>query len=228
MQNKRVIWQYLSSFLTENKKQLFENVLANRTRYFTIAAEDTFDERNASALVRTAECLGIQDVHIVNNGITSLYKLSKGIVKGSHKWMNVHIYSQEHRNNTQVCLEVLKAQHYQIIATTPHKEDVFLEDFDINQKAAFFFGTEQFGLSETVLKQADGFLKIPLYGFTESYNISVAVAILLHYLTQQLRSSAVDWQLSEEEQLDLRIEWALKCIKHGKKLLRRFLEEESS
>jgi tRNA (guanosine-2'-O-)-methyltransferase len=119
----------------------------------------------------------------------------------------------------------LKSKGYQIIATTPHENDCMLEDFDITKKAAFFFGTERDGLSEEVLKNADGFLKIPMVGFTESLNISVSAAILLQNLTTRLRKSDVKWQLTEDEILVKRLQWAKNSIKDIKRIEARYYEE---
>ena len=94
-----------------------------------------------------------------------------------------------------------------------------LHEFDISKKAAFFFGVEKAGLSDQVMSQADGFLKIPMVGFTESLNISVAAAIILQDVTQRLRQSDVNWKLSEEFQIRKRIDWAKKTIKNADKLI---------
>lgn len=217
---------YLESYLTPRRKSLFEWVSGNRTRHFTIVAEDTYQDHNASALVRTCDCFGIQDLHIIEE--TSKYRLAKGMAQGSEKWVNLHYYS-EYSDNTQYCIDSLKANGYATIATTPHEKGFLLEDFDIHQKSAFFFGKENTGLSKKVLDQADGFLKIPMYGFTESFNISVSAALLLQSVIQKLhKNKQIDWHLSEEEILDIKIDWCLKTIQNGEKIGEKFLDEEAS
>ena len=109
-------------------------------------------------------------------------------------------------------MATVKKKGYQIIATTPHDNDCLLEDFDISKPSALCFGTERDGLSDEILKQADGFLKIPMVGFTESLNISVSAAIIIQNLTNRLRNTDIKWQLSELEILEKRLLWAKNSI----------------
>ena len=187
---------YLEGYLTEKRKALFKKVLEDRTRHFTVVLEDIFQPHNASAVVRTCDIFGIQDVHAIENKYNN--KISRHVAKGSQKWLSYNRYRDD-GDNTTSCLASLKEKGYQIIATTPHNDSCVLQDFDITKKSAFVFGVEAEGVSETVLKNADGFLKIPMVGFTESLNISVAAAIILQEVTSKLRNSEVDWKLSEQE-----------------------------
>jgi len=216
--------KYLESFLSENRKKRFEEVLAKRTRHITVAVEDVYKDRNASAIVRTADCFGIQDVHIIEN--YNEYQLSTGIAKGSDKWININVYDRE-EHNTLTCLKKLRKQGYKIVATTPHKNEQLLEDIDISEKIALVFGGEKDGLSELAMEEADEYLKIPMVGFTESFNISVASAIILHNLSNRLRTSEVPWQLSDAEKDELRLEWAIKTVLNVDMLIKKFAAEES-
>jgi len=216
--------KYLESFLSENRKKRFEEVLAKRTRHITVAVEDVYKDRNASAIVRTADCFGIQDVHIIEN--YNEYQLSTGIAKGSDKWININVYDREELN-TLTCLKKLRKQGYKIVATTPHKNEQLLEDIDISEKIALVFGGEKDGLSELAMEEADEYLKIPMVGFTESFNISVASAIILHNLSNRLRTSEVPWQLSDAEKDELRLEWAIKTVLNVDMLIKKFAAEES-
>ena len=144
-------------------------------------------------------------------------KVSRHVAKGSQKWLNQYRYRND-GDNTKACLEGLKEKGYQIIATTPHNDSCLLQDFDITKKTAFVFGVEAEGVSETVFENADGFLKIPMVGFTESLNISVAVAIILQEVTTKLRNSDINWQLSEEEKEVLYFDWVQKTIKNVAKI----------
>jgi tRNA (guanosine-2'-O-)-methyltransferase len=206
---------YLESFLTANRKQLFKNVLENRTRHFTVVLEDIFQSHNASAVVRTCDIFGVQDLHIIENKYNN--KVSRHVAKGSQKWLNQYRYRKD-GDNTKTCLDDLKEKGYQIIATTPHNDSCVLQDFDISKKAAFIFGVEAEGVSEYVIKNADGFLKIPMVGFTESLNISVAAAIVLQDVTTKLRKSDVNWQLMEQEKQVLYFDWVKKTIKNVAKI----------
>jgi len=202
---------YLEGFLTDNRKSLFKKVLEKRTRHFAVVLEDIFQPHNASAVIRTADIFGVQDVHVIENKYTN--KVSRHVAKGSQKWITSKRYKSD-GNNTKICLDNLRENGYQIIATSPHNESCLLHDFDVTKKSAFVFGLEAEGVSEFVKEQADGFLKIPMVGFTESLNISVAAAIILQDLTTKLRDSDVNWQLSPEEKDNLYYEWVKKTIKN--------------
>jgi tRNA/rRNA methyltransferase len=208
---------YLEHFITEERKERFLQVISARTNHFTVAMEDVFQMHNTSAVVRTCEVFGIQQAHSIEGRFGK--RLDAKIAMGAQKWVDVFRY-----NDTQSCIDTLRAQGYQIVATTPHKDAYFLNDFDISKKSAFFFGTEKEGLSQQVLSQADTYLKIPMVGFTESLNISVAVAIVLQQLTDKLRRSQVTWQLTDEERLSTLINWTKKSIRNVKDVLKRYEE----
>lgn len=223
--NKLAYVEYLESYLTPHRKTLFDQVTSDRTRHITIVAEDTYQDHNASALIRNCDCFGIQDLHIVEQ--INKYRLSKGMTQGSDKWVNLHYYS-EFEDNTQTCIDRLKKQGYSIVATTPHEKDCLIDDYDISKKSAFFFGMEKSGLSQKVLDQADAFVKIPMYGFSESFNVSVSAALILKSLTDRLRKSEdIEWRLSEDELIDLKIDWCIKTIQNGDRIANKYLRENS-
>ncbi|MDB4064809.1 RNA methyltransferase [Flavobacteriaceae bacterium] len=215
---------YLEGFVTDKRKNLFRNILQDRTRHFTVVLEDIYQQHNASAVIRSCDIFGIQDVHVIENKYKS--KVSRHIAKGSQKWLSFHNYKED-TNNTLECLNTLKSKGYQIIATSPHNNSSILHDFDISKKSAFVFGVEKAGVSDDVMKNADGFLKIPMVGFTESLNISVAAAIILENLTFKLRKSSVDWKLTNEEQKILYTSWIEKTIKNVDEIKERFIENNS-
>ena len=210
--------EFLENILTDNRKERFANVLANRTNHFTVAMEDVFQLHNTSAVMRSCEVFGVQQLNVVEEKFGK--SIDKEIAMGAQKWVDVNRFE-----NISSCILDLKSKGYQIIATTPHENDCMLDDFDISKKSAFFFGTERDGLSEEVLKNADGFLKIPMVGFTESLNISVSAAITLQNLCSRLRKSDIQWQLSEEEVLAKRLQWAKNSIKDIKRIEARYYEE---
>ena len=208
--------EYLEQFVTDKRRKLFGKVLGDRTRHFTVAIEDIYQPHNASAVVRSCEIFGIQDVHVIQNKYK--FHASNQVAKGAQKWLNFSLFKEKNTNNTLACIDNLKSKGYKIIATTPHNDSCVLQDFDITQKAAFFFGVEKEGLSKDVLENADGFLKIPMVGFTESLNISVAAAIILQSMNEKLKKSNVNWQLSKQEKNELYLEWLQKSIKSIKKI----------
>ena len=213
---------YFENYLTEKRKTTFKKVLNNRTRHFTLVLEDIYQPHNSSAVYRTCDIFGIQDLHIIENRYIN--RVSKYVAKGSQKWITSHRYKND-GNNTKVCLDNLKVKGYQIIATTPHTDSFLLQNFDINKKTAFVFGSEAEGVSNIVKDNADGFLKIPMVGFTESLNISVAAAIILQHVTSKLRSSNLIWTLNHSEKEILYFEWIKKTIKNVDKIEAHYHQE---
>ncbi len=211
---------YLEQFVSEHRKELFRNVLDERTRHFTVAIEDIYQPHNASAIVRSCDIFGVQDIHIIENKYK--FEASGNVAKGAQKWLDFTNYKKRNTNNTLECITELRNKGYQIIATTPHNDSCLLEDFDLTKKSAFFFGVEKEGLSKDVLENADGFLKIPMVGFTESLNISVAAAIILQHLNQRLKRSQIPWQLTEQEKDVKYLEWMEKSIRSIQKIKERY------
>jgi tRNA (guanosine-2'-O-)-methyltransferase len=212
---------YLEGFVTEKRKNTFKNILLNRTRHFTVVLEDIFQQHNSSAVIRSCDVFGIQDIHIIENKYHS--KVSRHVAKGSQKWLNLNNYKED-KNNTKDCLTRLKNEGYQIIATSPHNNTCTLHDLDISKKSAFIFGVEKSGVSEQVLINSDEILTIPMVGFTESLNISVAAAIILENLTNKLRNSNYQWRLSEKEQEIIYANWLEKSIKNVDEIKNRFFK----
>lgn len=210
---------YLEGFLTENRKEGFLRVLKNRTKHFTIAMEDVYQLHNTSAVMRSCEVFGIQELNVIEQKFGK--RIDTEIAMGAQKWVDVFRY-----NSVQSCMDEMRAKGYQIIATTPHDESCFLHEFDITKPAALFFGTERDGLSQEVLDQSDGFLKIPMVGYTESLNISVSAAIIIQDITTRLRQSAINWHLTEEEIWEKRLDWTRKSIKDIDFIERKYLEEQ--
>ena len=198
--------EHLQGFLTDRRKETFEGVLSKRTRHFTVVTEDVYQLHNTSAVMRSCDVFGVQDLSIVEEIHSK--RIDKEIAMGAQKWVNLHRY-----NSVATCIDDLKSQGYQIVATSPHNQSVALHDFDVTKKSAFFFGKERDGLSQIVLDAADVSLKIPMYGFTESLNISVSAAIVLQHVVTKLKQSDVDWSLTKDEKNVLRILWAKNTIR---------------
>ncbi|RUA30910.1 MAG: TrmH family RNA methyltransferase [Bacteroidetes bacterium] len=213
---------YLFSFISENKQHLFETIIENRSRHLTVVLENIYQPHNASAVLRSCDLFGVQDVHIIEN--SNEYTLSDEVAMGSSKWLTLKKYN-ETENNTIACFDALRKEGYKIVATTPHTNDVLIADLPIGQKTALVFGTELTGLSEVAMENADAFVKIPMYGFTESFNISVSAALSLYQFTENMRKSDVDWTLSEEEKIEIQIAWAMNTIKKSEMIVEDFLSK---
>ena len=196
---------YLETYITENRRQRFNSVLSNRTQHFTVATEDVYQLHNTSAVMRTCDVFGVQELSIIEE--QNVKRIDREIAMGAQKWVDLNRF-----NTAKDCINYMKNEGYQIVATTPHNDDSLLQDFDISKKTCFFFGRETEGLSQDVIDSADCFLKIPMVGFTESLNISVSAAIILQHVTTKLKSSNIDWQLTEEERNAIKLDWIKKTI----------------
>lgn len=221
---KQELYEFLSGFVTDQRRQKFEEVIHQRTRYITVAVEDVFQPHNASAVLRSAECFGVQDVHVIEN--KNKYNPSADISLGSHQWLTLTRHTKS-ENNSLSCIKALKSQGYRIVATTPHTKDCLVSELDLTKgKIALFFGTEIDGLSETIMNEADEFVKIPMSGFTESFNISVSAAICMYELTKRLRESDIEFALTEEEMIDIKLGWMMESVKSSKLLVKEFRKQK--
>ncbi len=210
--------EHLETYITEHRKTRFESVLSQRTKFYTVATEDVYQLHNTSAVLRSCDVFGIQEVNVIEE--RNVKSIDREIAMGAQKWVDLNRY---HTVNN--CIQDLKQNGYQIVATTPHTNDCALHEFDFTKKSCFFFGKETDGLSQDVLDAADCYLKIPMVGFTESLNISVSAAIILQHVTTKLKQSSINWQLTEEELLEKRLDWVTKTIKKSDDIIKRFYNE---
>jgi tRNA (guanosine-2'-O-)-methyltransferase len=196
---------YLASLVSDNKRALIEKVIAYRTRYLTVALEGTSNPHNASAVIRSCDIFGVQDLHII--GSEQAFRSLNTVAKGASKWISL-----KRHGNTKECITQLKQEGYRIVATTPHERGYSLSELPITQKTALFFGTEVTGLSDEAIEMADDFVTIPMFGFTESFNISVSAAICLYDLVSRLHTSGISWHLTEDQKDALQREWLQRIL----------------
>jgi len=218
--------RYLERYVTEKRRDRMKAVLSQRTRYITVAVEDIFQPHNASAVLRTCDCFGVQDVHIIEN--KNQYRLNPGVELGTAQWLTLHRYGDAPAN-TETAVRTLRENGYRVVATTPHTNQTPLPDFSLTDgPVALLFGTEMHGLSPTALELADEHLAIPMYGFVESFNISVSAAIILSHLSEQLREAKanIDYRLSKNEQDTLYLNWLRASINRVDVVERRFEQGE--
>ena len=219
--NEILLSEHFAQFVSDHKKAFIEKVLDERTRHVTVVLENIYQSQNASAALRTCECMGLQDVHIVEN--TAKYQLNIRVLKGADKWLDLHRYRTRNVNNTETCFNDLKASGYKILVADPADDGVSIDDVNLDDKIALVFGNELNGASEYAIQHADEKVKIPMYGFTESLNISVSVAICLSTLTKKLRNQEDSKGLTEEEKNVIRLNWFRKIVKRSDLLEREFL-----
>jgi tRNA (guanosine-2'-O-)-methyltransferase len=217
LEQKQALLRHLRQFVEDKRAEKFEQIIRFRTKQLTVVLENIFQSQNASAVLRSCECMGVQDIHVIENSYK--FETHPDIVLGANKWLNIFQYNHSETNNTLEAIKNLRNKGYKIVATTPHKNDFSLEELPIENKIALFFGTEQTGLSDDVIQQADYFMQIPMCGFTESYNISVSAAISMYELTKRIRQSDVNWQLSEDERIDILLDWFVRSIRMSEQII---------
>jgi tRNA (guanosine-2'-O-)-methyltransferase len=171
---KNALTEYLEGFVSERRRGRLHEVLKERTNHMQLVLEDVYQTHNFSAVLRSADIFGIQTTNFIEN--RNKYKISEDVSMGSTQWLTLNRF-QNHENNTKACLTNLKSQGYKIVATSLHKNSVSLEELDVSKPFALVFGTELTGITKDVEDMADEFVKLPMYGFTESFNISVCAAL---------------------------------------------------
>lgn len=222
MTTHKELTNYLQTFLTDERNAILQNVLDNRTRHITVVVEDLFQTQNISAVMRSCECVGIQDIHIVEG--ENDFFIHKAVAMGADKWLTIKHY--EKQNNPMLrCIHQLKEQGYCIVATLPDDNSCFLDELPLDKPVAFLFGTELTGLTPEAVKLADKTLKIPMHGFTTSYNISNSVAIIVSHCIEKLRKTNIAWQLTETEKEELLFDWVKKSINKPDLIIERYLRE---
>lgn len=217
-QQKEALYQEATQLISENKRELFDRLAPLRTRHIAVVLEDIYQSHNASAVLRSCDCFGVQDVHVIE--AHNPFNPAGDVAVGSSKWVDYYAYS-----DTPSAYRRLREQGYRIVATTPHTDDTLITDLDISQPTALVFGTELTGLTQEAIDLADGYVKIPMYGFTESFNISVCAALSLFSLTSRLRTNPdIRWQLTPDQILDLKLNWCTQTIRDGEEVIKNLIK----
>ena len=212
-------YKALLPFLSEERIARFERVLDQRTRHLTVVMENVFQSRNASAVMRSCDGFGLQDVHLIED--VNPWVPNRGVSKGTNAWLTLHRYRSA-ADPTAACLDRLRRSGYQIAVTSPHVDGYDVTDLPIDQPVAVVMGTEWEGVSERMLEEADLHVAIPMHGFAESLNISVAAAVIIHELNRRLRELPRErWALSEDEKRELRAQWAMASVRNATGILKR-------
>lgn len=206
--------EYLGQYITEHKKSVMEKVLSQRTRFITVVLEDIFKPHNASAVIRTCDCFGLQDIHVIEK--TNQYKINPYVTRGASQWVDLHKYFRQDGSSVDACFGALKSKGYKIYGTSPAPTSISIYDLEPSEKLALVFGNEHEGISEEVKQKSDGLVHIPMLGFTDSFNISVSASVFLYDLIKKARAyQHPDFYLSEEEKNLLRMKWYREIVKHS-------------
>lgn len=219
MEESSGLTAFLKPYVSEHKQALIDEVLNKRTRHITVVLENIYHSHNASAVVRSCDCFGVQDIHVIEGH--NEYNINPYVVQGSAKWISINKYSQIETNENSFAQ--LKQKGYRLVGTSPNPSYQLVSEISTDKKIALVFGTEETGLSDYAMEQMDDFVHIPMFGFTDSFNLSVSAAICLYELTSKIRKDKIEWQLSENEKDELRLEWYKKVIAHSDILEREYL-----
>lgn len=216
MKTPQQIYNYIQQFLTEERLQKIEHFSAESSDFVLPVMEDVYQYRNAAAIVRSVEACGFHQVVALEE--ENVFNPNLKVTKGADTWVNV-----EKMPRNLASLQKIKSRGYKILAVSPEKNATMLPDYEVKEPIALVFGTELEGVSEEILDFADETLAIPMYGFTKSFNVSVAAAICMYELKQKLIKSTIDYQLSEEKRLQMKIRWAVNSIRSGEAILEKYL-----
>lgn len=215
----------LAKHVTESRWELMQKIIAERTRHVTLVLEDIYQSHNAAAVIRSCDGFGIQDIHVIEKR-NKLLLDNTTVAKGADKWINFHYYNDPVRNNTEICMKHLKEKGYRIGATALGKHSMSLDEIDLEQPVAIMIGTEKEGLTDEACQLADFCIELPMYGFTQSYNLSVCAAITLYTLTTKLRNSKIKWKLTDEEKREVLLLWLQRCITHWEVIAEKFFKTQ--
>jgi tRNA (guanosine-2'-O-)-methyltransferase len=216
MSADKLSFEALRGMLTEHRRERIDHVVRRRMRTLTVVVEDLRDPHNQAAVLRTAEGLGLLTAHVVDtpdqHGRTDTFDPARGITKDADKWMAIRKHKQ-----VAPCVDELKAQGFAIYAGALDAKSVSLYDLDVTRPCAFVFGNEHRGVSPALRERADRLFAIPMRGFVESFNVSVAAAICLSHAVHAREAAGLVSDLSDEEREALREEYERKSL--GKRLL---------
>lgn len=222
MAKHQALIEHLSEFATEGRLDLFKEKIQWRTKHLCLVLEDIYQSQNASAVLRSADCFGIQDVHVVEN--SNEYDVNPDVALGSSNWVSLHRYNSR-ANNTGACLSELKAKGFHLVATSPLQNAKPISELSLEKPIALLFGTEMRGLTDEAFEMADESVYIPMFGFTESFNISVSAALCMYDLSTRLRVPEVPWKLTKEQEEEVMLHWLRNSIGSSESLEKRFLSE---
>jgi tRNA (guanosine-2'-O-)-methyltransferase len=207
---------YLAQYITPHKRAAIERVLRQRTRFFTVVLEDIFKPHNASAVLRTCDCFGIQDIHLIEK--TDTYKINPFVTRGASQWVDLHKHYTASGSAVDQCFDTLHEKGYKIYGTSPVADSLSIHDLPLfpDQKIALVFGNEHEGISEEVKSKVDGLVHIPMRGFTESFNISVSASIFLFEMIKRVSEfDSANFHISEQERSELRLRWYKDIVPHA-------------
>jgi tRNA (guanosine-2'-O-)-methyltransferase len=215
--------EHLLQFVTPERRARMGRVIEHRTNHVRVVLENIFQPHNASAVIRSCECFGIQHLHVIEN--TNPFTVNPDVAMGSSNWINLHRHRTPDADNTAECLKHLRDSGYRIVATSLDDSSIPLTELPLEEKTSLWFGTEELGLTDQVLQQADAHVHIPMLGFTQSFNISVSAAICLYDIRNRMIRTSRDPLLSKAEIRKIYRHWLRRSVKNCEILEKGFLKD---
>lgn len=213
-------FEYLKQFLTEERLAKIEHFSKESSDFVLPVMDDVYQFRNAAAIIRSVEACAFHKVVAMEE--ENVFNPNLTVTKGAETWVEV-----EKMPKNIASLQNIKDRGYKILAVSLEKNAVMLPEYEIAEPIALVFGTEQAGVSEEVIDFADETLAIPMFGFTRSYNVSVAAGICMYELKQKLLKSNIDYKLNEQKLLEMQVRWAVNSISSGKEIYAKYLAEQN-
>ncbi|RMZ58944.1 TrmH family RNA methyltransferase [Chryseobacterium nematophagum] len=220
MEDLEQTFEYLQQFLTEERLNKIEFFSKESSDFILPVMEDVYQFRNAAAIVRSVEACGFHKIIAMEE--ENVFNPNLTVTKGAETWVEVDKMPKSINS-----LRHIKEQGYKIVAVSPEKNAVMLPDYQVTEPIALVFGTELEGVSDEVIDFADETLAIPMYGFTKSFNVSVAAGICIYELKQKLLHSNLDYKLSEEKLLKMKIRWAVNSIRSGRQIFEKYVRDQN-
>ncbi|MEZ6067455.1 MAG: RNA methyltransferase [Planctomycetaceae bacterium] len=212
------LFQHYLTFLTPARRRRIREVLSMRTRHLAVAMDGVFHPHNSSAVLRSCDAFGVQDVYLVEDPETE--RLSRKVAAGSDKWLTVHRFKGEGR--TDRCVATLRSKGYRIAVTSPHAGTATPELLPIDEPLVLVIGNETKGVSPTFCAAADLTVHVPTVGFVESLNLSVAAALCLSCLSGRIQRSPIEWRIGAEDAEEIEFDWVRKSVRNAAELQRRW------
>ena len=206
----------LAPLLTAERIARIDEVIAARLGSVVPVVEDTYDPRNAAATIRTTEAIGLGELHVIE--LEDRFSASGGVTRGAHKWIELHRWK-----SAEAAIGGLRSRGFRVYATLPGAPHT-IDDVDVTTPIAVAFGNEHDGLTQSAIDACDGALGVPMYGFTESFNLSVTVALAMTRIAARRRAAiGTTGDLEEVRRRELRARWFALKIRGALGILQRAL-----
>ncbi len=217
--NVESILANLKEHLTPERDQRLREVVASRSNFFVSVLENIYDRGNVSAVMRSSEAFGFVEMALIDPP-GSKFKAANRVTRGAEKWLDVKPYS-----SPETCVSNLRSRGYQVWATDLATE-VSIDTLDWSKPMAIVLGNEKDGISPAMRAAVDGCFRIPMLGFSQSFNISVAAALVFYRAHLELRRVGAAAYLKPEQQQQLLANYYLRCFDNPEALLRTKLSSK--